>query len=312
MNTDAYIHVSYILATLNKALYLDRVLNNIREFISPDDELIVIDGGSTDETPDVICRHNDIITIFNSEKDTGPAHAYNKALLKSRGRIIVNINDDDYFYPGGVLKAVQVMDENPEIDALICGGERAEYDAESGTIKFAGYQYLPESKILATDIKNVMRHTTAGFLILRRSIIASVGIFDTSVQAADTEFMSRLMLCGTNFKYLNLKMFRHTEYPHSSQRNVHQSNIDRIRILVRHGEWPELLQFEWLEVEIALGLNKSGKRSYYKEATRLLIKASFNLAKNILALTKREAIVGHKRDDENRVAVEPIWDLTLR
>src|SRR5512136_2252669 len=112
------VHVSFVLCTYNRAQYLDKILDNVRDFIQCDDELIIMDGGSTDVTADVISKHSDIITVFESERDRGPAHAYNKAMLRSRGRLIMNINDDDYFYPEGVRKAIDTMDLNPDIDVL--------------------------------------------------------------------------------------------------------------------------------------------------------------------------------------------------
>ncbi len=75
--------VSYLISTKNRAEYLDRTLQNVREFITPQDELIIMDGGSTDNTAEVVQKHGDIVTLFRSEPDSGEAHGYNKAILGS-------------------------------------------------------------------------------------------------------------------------------------------------------------------------------------------------------------------------------------
>lgn len=314
MDKDPGIHVSYILGTMNRSPFLDKVLKNIREFIKPDDELIVMDGGSTDDTFDVVGKHRDIIALFESEKDSGPAHAYNKALLKSRGSLIVNINDDDYFYPEGVLCAAKVMDDHPEIDALICGGEIVEYNPKTQTNEFVRYHYLPDKASLTSDMKNFMYYATHGFLILRKKTIAIAGIFDTTFQAVDTDYMSRLFLCGANFKYFNVKMFRHTEYLHSHrQKNRSRGHLDSIRIFLRHGEWGPLLQFEWSEVEQALGLNDNQYKSYSKIVYRLVIKIGFFCMKSVdCVIGAFKMIIRFRKKQEQTGIKEPEWDASLR
>lgn len=314
MNRTEDIHVSFIMATFNKAPFLDRILNNIREFIQPDDELIIMDGGSTDDTFEVIKKHNDIVTVFESEKDHGPAHACNKAMLKARGRIIVNLNDDDYFYPEGVRKAISVMDEHPEIDALICGGEYMSYEPETDSFHLICYLYLPATVIRTTDVKDIP-YTPAGFLLLNRRIIALTGLYNTRVCAADTEYMESLMSCGANFKYLHVKMFRAIAYPHSIHHKREEWTKDYIRILLRHGEWNAIMQFRWDDVCNALGLNTSGVQSFSNKLTIFFLKTGFILfyflGKPFAVYLKILNVLFRKKTKEN-VIVEPDWDSSLR
>src|SRR5438094_178863 len=93
------IRVSYLISTKNRAKYLAQTLHNVREFITPADELIVIDGASTDDTRQVVEANKDIVTSFLSEPDRGEAHGFNKGILLSRGEFIKFVTDDDYIYP---------------------------------------------------------------------------------------------------------------------------------------------------------------------------------------------------------------------
>ncbi len=117
------IRVSYIIGSKNRAKFLKKSLQNIREFITKQDELIVIDGGSTDGTKALVAQNKDIITYFESEKDYGEAHALNKGILCSKGKYIKFLADDDYIYPEAMRYAISVLEKNPDIDALQCGGE---------------------------------------------------------------------------------------------------------------------------------------------------------------------------------------------
>src|SRR5439155_11758122 len=86
--TERPVRVSYVLSTRNRADLLDRALAGARELVGREDELIVVDGGSTDRTAAVVEAHADIVSVFLSEPDTGEAHGLNRGLLRARGRFI--------------------------------------------------------------------------------------------------------------------------------------------------------------------------------------------------------------------------------
>jgi glycosyltransferase involved in cell wall biosynthesis len=256
MNQDENIHVSFVIPTFNKAPFLDRFLANVREFKQPDDELIIIDGGSTDQTPAVIKRHNDIVTVFVSEKDRGPTHALNKGFLKARGRIIMNLTDDDYLYPDAVRRAIKTMDEHPELDALIVGGGIYRKDDATGKETLVYYQYLPEGKTL--DPVTILHYLPCGFMLINRRILSLTGIFDASIQASDTYFTSQLLRSGVNFKYINVKMFKIYHHSHSqSIVNLATTRRDIIAVLARHGRWAEVFRIPCSEAGNAFHLNFS-------------------------------------------------------
>ncbi len=322
--------MSFILVTYNRASDLEKALNNIREFITSSDELIVIDGGSSDSTLNVLGKNSDIISYFESEKDFGIVHALNKGILRSHGRYLMNLTDDDYFYPDGIHKAINVMEENPEIDALLCGGEWYKETEVSGP-KLIGYQYLPEGKILAADIRNCLVKITTGFFLLRHEIISRVGLFDTSIQASDTEYSSRLIINKMNFKYLNVKIFRHISSPNSSEnRNYSKAKIDIINIALRHGAWEFVLSSAFTFSDIANSLNfqhyltKSQIRHlnlfhntliYFPFFKRFCNIIFFSILSFLSILIKIGKIIRKKKGfqpEELLETKEPLWDAALR
>ena len=323
--------VSFMLATLNRADHLDRLLMNVREFLTAEDELIVMDGGSIDHTHEIIKKHEDIITIFESERDFNNTHALNKAILKSQGRILVNLNDDDYFYPDGIKNAVTVMEENPDLDALVCGGEYYSKDPISGEMKLGGYQYLPFSEVLVSDVKHVLYHASAGFLFLRRRVISRVGLFDSRMQASDADYMSRLIISKANFKYLNIKMFRAYIRPNSTTMiNWQQARSDAIIIAIRHGDWDDIMTHSLTEIGAALKLNDyplgnwmldliwfKHHLSMHKKLDMIFLK-SYLLGVHLLHIIMRQInkFLIHSKIKphfhEEKLPVEPHWDGSLR
>lgn len=80
-------------------------------------EYIVIDGGSTDGTVDILRAHAGQLT-YVSEPDGGAADAINKGFARARGEIVAWLNADDTYLPGAVRKAVEAMAENPDAGAV--------------------------------------------------------------------------------------------------------------------------------------------------------------------------------------------------
>jgi glycosyltransferase involved in cell wall biosynthesis len=100
--------ISIIISVLNGSKTLKRCIDSIvnQEFI--DWELIIIDGGSSDTTVNIIKSYTNILSYWVSEKDTGIYNAWNKALKKSNGEWICFIGSDDYFLPSS-LKNMSIM-----------------------------------------------------------------------------------------------------------------------------------------------------------------------------------------------------------
>lgn len=92
--------ISIITPSYNQGIYLEETIHSIVLQNYPNYELIIIDGGSTDETLDVIRKYEPWITYWVSEPDRGQSHAIQKGLDRATGEIINWINSDDLVAPG--------------------------------------------------------------------------------------------------------------------------------------------------------------------------------------------------------------------
>lgn len=109
---------SIIVVTYNNAEGLHRTLESIRLLDYSKKEIIVIDGGSQDNTTEVVHEYDNIITTFVSEKDNGVYNAMNKGIKYVTADYVVFMNAGDFFSDSDVLTLVNEYEAD-----IILGGE---------------------------------------------------------------------------------------------------------------------------------------------------------------------------------------------
>ena len=110
--------VSVITPSFNQAAFLKQTMDSVLGQNIPGMEYVVIDGGSTDGSVDLIRSYEDRLTGWVSEKDRGQADAVNKGVSCTHGDVIGWLNSDDYFLPGALAKALDFLSAHPDTDAV--------------------------------------------------------------------------------------------------------------------------------------------------------------------------------------------------
>jgi len=105
--------VSVIMANLNKDKYIERAIESVLGQDYPEVELVVIDGGSTDRSIDIIRRYESDIAYWISEKDKGQADAVNKGIRRSTGPIVGWLHSDDELFPSGLSSVMDSVARFP-------------------------------------------------------------------------------------------------------------------------------------------------------------------------------------------------------
>jgi glycosyltransferase involved in cell wall biosynthesis len=105
--------VSIVVPSYNQSAYIEETLRSILLQGYPNLEAIVVDGGSTDGSVEIIRRYERWLGFWVSEPDRGQTHAINKGWARATGDILAYINTDDYYAPGAVAVAAAAFHENP-------------------------------------------------------------------------------------------------------------------------------------------------------------------------------------------------------
>ncbi len=110
--------ISVITICKNEAKYIEKTIRSVLNQSYGDIEYIVIDGGSTDGTADIISRYSDQLSYFVSEPDNGIYNAFNKGLRACHGEIIGTINGGDYYEPEALATVWKSYRESPDCGIL--------------------------------------------------------------------------------------------------------------------------------------------------------------------------------------------------
>lgn len=195
----AAVNLSYIIATYNRLPFLTITLGKLVSELQPDEEIVVVDGSSTDGTTDYLEKlfKAGKIQQFKSEPDRNQAHAWNKAMLLAKGTIIKKIIDDDVFCYEAIRKCKTYMLEHTAVDVVI-SNDLSSVLYDSPTIEKR--TRLPEFERWRNGLAASFTFSDVNMLI-RRNALSFIGLYNTSFMMMDWEYALRISHLKANIAY---------------------------------------------------------------------------------------------------------------
>lgn len=188
--------ISIVTASYNQGHFIEETIQSVLNQNYPNLEYIFIDGGSTDNSVDIIKKYQENFTYCVSEKDKGQANAINKGLKLCTGDIFNWLNSDDYLEPGALFTIAEAF-ANEQVQ-MVAGNVRIFSNTEE--------KIIPNQKLSAIDLmcwKPGVTFVQPG-VWMRRALIEKCGGIDEQFHYAfDWDLYIRYLYCFPIVKELN-------------------------------------------------------------------------------------------------------------
>jgi|GEM_PF-385323 len=223
--------ITIVTPSLNQGRYIEETIRSVLLQGYPNLEYILMDGGSTDDTVDIIRRYEPWITRWASEPDKGQSHAINKGFRNSSGEIFGYINSDDIYEPGALaaMAKAYMQGGRPGLlagDCWIC-------DPELNPLRVfkAGWPL---------DLSHFLKPFASTFpqpaSFFARNFYERVNGFDETLHYAfDQEFFLKMGLSGAAPMFIRRVLARYRDHRTVKTRHTVRFYVDALMILKRYG-----------------------------------------------------------------------------
>tara|TARA_A100001011_G_C14185889_1_gene789011 strand:- start:377 stop:1162 length:786 start_codon:yes stop_codon:yes gene_type:complete len=218
--------VSIITPNYNGEVFLENTIKSVVNQTYKNIEYIVIDGGSTDRSHEIIKKYKKYINYLEIQSDNGIFHAVHKGIKRSKGKYIIWINSDDVLSPRAAENVVTIFKKNPSLDWINgkCG-----YIKKNIQFSFIPYVYpksiIEKGKAHKKFYGYIQQESTS----FTKSLYLKSGGLDISSNSGGDYFLWKKFSKITNLKtyFINIGYFR-------SHNNQLSSNKDSFEIFTGH------------------------------------------------------------------------------
>lgn len=261
------VKISLITITYNSEKTIEDTLLSVVKQNCEDIEYIIVDGGSTDSTLDIIERYKRYVTVLISEPDKGISDAFNKGIKIATGDIIGIVNSDDFLAENAIRTILNIVENNWDYDVYY--GNSIMF-SEKGA-----YTYKPGGDLQKFPLYMVVSHPAA---FVKKSAYEKYGKYSLDYKCAmDFELLSKMYCEGAKFKYVD-EVLTYFRLGGVSKKKSLVTEEESCRIAIRNGIAPYVVKKWYRKIRVKSKvldfLNKCGMENALRSAIKGQEKAS--------------------------------------
>lgn len=178
--------ISVIIPSYNQGQFIEETIRSVLLQHYPNLEFIIIDGGSTDKTIEIIKKYEPSLSYWVSEPDRGQSHAINKGIVRTTGDILFWLNSDDFVLPGAFFRIAGEFIDFPETRMVI--GQARVINSKGEIIGDLRSEFSTWEDLVSTP-NNQIRQVSTFF---SRSLFDELGLINENLEIAmDIELLTR-------------------------------------------------------------------------------------------------------------------------
>jgi len=181
--------ISIVIPSFNQGRFLEQCIQSILDQDYPNLEFFVFDGGSTDESLEIIQRFAQHIKYWVSGKDKGQSDAINQGFRKATGDLVTWLNSDDYFLPNSFFTVAESYKHDPFCSFYFGNGFRVDEQGQTKARYYPIDSILFNRQALLYGLNYILQPAT----FINRPILEQVGFLDENLHyCMDTDLWLRL------------------------------------------------------------------------------------------------------------------------
>jgi glycosyltransferase involved in cell wall biosynthesis len=221
--------VSVTIPCYNQGEFLAAAIESVLGQTFKDIELVVVDDGSTDATREIAGRYAGQVRLISKE-NAGVSAARNTGILATCGPYLLCLDADDVLCPDALEQHVAVLTAHP--DAAVSYGAHDEVDADGSLIRSYEVPDFPDGPYLGLLRRNQLQ---VGTVMLRRSVLANVGLFDPELPGAeDWDLWLRIAAAGYRFVKAEKARCIYRHHGETLSKHLLAMEHSRDRVVRRH------------------------------------------------------------------------------
>ena len=249
-----WLKISIVTPSFNQAQYLEETIRSVLLQNYPNLEYIIIDGGSTDGSVDIIKKYEPWLTYWVSEPDKGQTYAIQKGLDKATGQLINWLNSDDILLIDA-LKALALTHKSVESDKVVLCGNSKRIDGKGTVLSESKVIYKPFEERTLPQSPPLSGGIQASWFFTKEAWTTVNGINLSLHYTMDTDLYYRCHEKGVNFIPVDSFLAAYRQH----------------ELTKTHDGWRESIRFKHKFYNQKLGeLNKKSRKRYSLRLNKLM------------------------------------------